>query len=313
MSRFLSGFAAPTYPFVRGWARASLISNIAIVLTGVAVRLTASGLGCPTWPRCTDSSFVPHSALGVHGVIEFGNRLLTYVLVAVALATWFAVRRWTTPGDHRRRLATCLALGIPAQALIGGITVLTDLNPWIVALHLLLSMALIAVSTLLLARIDAPSVSAIPVATRRLVLATYAAVWAVLYVGTVVTGSGPHAGDLGSPRNGLDPQVLSHVHATLVYLLVTLTVASVVVLRRQRPRSRAVALAQALLVVELAQGAIGFVQYATDVPIVLVWFHLLGASVLVAVATWFVVATRTADSAPPSSPRLGTKLRVTRP
>jgi cytochrome c oxidase assembly protein subunit 15 len=116
-----------------GWA--TLVANCVLVVTGGAVRLTASGLGCPTWPRCTEQSFRPHGALDVHEAIEFGNRMLTFVLVAVAVATF--VSAWQTGRRDLRTLALVLALGIPAQATIGGVTVLTDLNPWVVSFHLL--------------------------------------------------------------------------------------------------------------------------------------------------------------------------------
>lgn len=261
-------------------AWASLVANIVIVVTGGAVRLTASGLGCPTWPRCTDSSFTPHSAMSVHQAIEFGNRMLTFVLTAVAiltfLAAWRTAQRWLTIG---------LALGIPAQAVIGGITVLTDLNPWVVAFHLLCSMAMIGLATLLVRR-TRPSTAAAdrsPGGPGQPMLArlTFGATWLVLYAGTVVTGSGPHAGDVKAPRNGLDPLQVSQVHADLVFLLVGLTVGLVLVTRGSARRA-----AGLLLVVELAQGLIGFVQYFTDLPIVLVGFHVLGAAVLSACATW---------------------------
>src|SRR5689334_7421776 len=135
---------SPSRRLLKQLAVASLVSNIVIVVTGGAVRLTASGLGCPTWPRCTDESFVVHGAMGVHGMIEFGNRMLTFVLAVVAIATWVVAMRYRPRRSSIRRLATILALGVPAQAVLGGFTVLTDLNPWVVALHLLLSLALIS-------------------------------------------------------------------------------------------------------------------------------------------------------------------------
>ncbi len=259
------------------WSVAVLVSNIGIVLTGALVRLTGSGLGCPTWPRCTDESFVPHQALGINGAIEFGNRLLTYVLIVVAIAAFIAIWRWDRTNASLRRHMAVLALGVPFQGVIGGITVLTDLNPWIVALHLLLSMALIAGSVWLILRVRGT------VTQRRdpWVLLTYAVVWIVVYLGTVVTGSGPHAGDDEAPRNGLDPQIMSHVHAWAVYVLLALTVA-VAWRLRGTPAGRA---AVVLFAVELAQGTIGFVQYFTDLPIALVAAHLLGAAVLLACAT----------------------------
>lgn len=280
---------------LRRFALASLVANVAIVVTGGAVRLTGSGLGCPSWPRCTDESFVPHRELGVHGVIEYGNRTLTFVLVGVALATLVVVWRHRPVRPGLRRLAVLLALGIPAQALLGGVTVLTDLNPWIVAGHLMLSMALVSLSVLLLRRVDEGDRPPLPVVPGAAVLLTrlvYALVWAVLYVGTVVTGSGPHAGDVSSPRNGLDPAVTTQLHADLVLLLVGLTAGLVLTLRAARAPARAVLAAQWLLGIELAQGLIGVVQYVTDLPLVLVGLHLLGAALLVAAATWTLLSVR---------------------
>jgi cytochrome c oxidase assembly protein subunit 15 len=283
--RSWTGLRRPTATSVERWAWAAVVANTVIILTGGLVRLTGSGLGCPTWPRCTDDSFVPHRELGAHGVIEFGNRLLTYVLIAVVVATFVAVWRWSGTSRSLRRLAALIALGVPFQGVIGGITVLTDLNPWIVSLHLLLSLLLVAASVLLVVRVRGATPSAFATRARRLVLATYGMLWVVVYLGTVVTGSGPHAGDDEAPRNMLDPQVMSHVHAVAVYMLVALTVGCVLLLRGT-PVAR---LAVGLLVAELGQGIIGFVQYFTDLPIALVAAHLVGAAVLVAVATRLLV------------------------
>ena len=282
----LAGLRAPDRTSVERWAWAAVIANTVIVLTGGLVRLTGSGLGCPTWPRCTDNSFTPHRELGFHGVIEFGNRMLTYVLVAVVVAVFIAVWRWAGTTRQMRRLALIIVLGVPFQAVIGGINVLTELNPWVVSLHLLLSMALVATSVLLVVRVRGEQALTLPALDTWLVLATYGVLWVVVYLGTIVTGSGPHAGDADAPRNGLDPQAMSHVHAASVYLLVALTVACCVVLRR----TAAGRVAVALLVAEIAQGAIGFVQYFTDLPIVLVATHLLGAAVLIVLGTRLLLA-----------------------
>ncbi|MDQ2757399.1 MAG: COX15/CtaA family protein [Actinomycetota bacterium] len=282
----------PSSRTVERWAWSTLVANAVIILTGGLVRLTGSGLGCPTWPRCTTESFVPHSELGVHGVIEFSNRMLTYVLIAVVVAAFVAVWRWASSTRSLRWHAGLIAAGVPLQGVIGGISVLTQLNPWVVALHLVLSMALVAASMWLVLRVRAvgaprtaaPTTSA---SVRRLVVATYAVSWVVVWLGTVVTGSGPHAGDVNAPRNDLSPQTMSHVHAASVYLLIALTVALCVAVR-----SGAVARsARVLLVVELAQGVIGFVQYFTGLPIAVVALHLAGAAVLVAAATALLVVT----------------------
>ncbi|WP_328828684.1 COX15/CtaA family protein [Nocardioides acrostichi] len=269
------------------WAgRASLAANIGIVVTGGAVRLTGSGLGCPTWPRCTDEGFTPHGSLSYHSAIEFGNRMLTFVLVAVAVVT--VVAAWRTGRRDLRVLSVVLALGIPLQAVIGGITVLTDLNPWIVSLHLLLSLAMIGLSVRFLQVLDRP-VPAERGPTVVLAWATFAAAWIVLYLGTVVTGSGPHAGDAQAPRNGLDPLQLSQLHADAVFLLVGLSVAMLVM----RP-ARA---AWALVGVEIGQGAVGFVQYFTGLPEVLVGLHVLGAALTSAAVTWLLLSVRHPPSA----------------
>jgi len=271
-------------------AIANLVANIGIVVTGGAVRLTASGLGCPTWPRCTDRSFVPHGELGVHGVIEFGNRTLTFVLAGVAIACWVAalvalVRTWRGERDWAPFvLSTVVALGVPAQAVIGGITVLTNLDPWIVSFHLLVSMAIIGVCVWLLDELRGPAREAATGGVRSLAWLVFAVGWAVLYVGTVVTGSGPHAGDLGSPRNGLDPLHVSQLHADVVFLFVGLTVGLVYAAPRTARRPVLV-----LLGIQVAQSAVGFVQFFTDLPIVLVGIHLLGAALVSAGMTWAVL------------------------
>jgi len=281
-----------------GWA--TLVANAMLVVTGGAVRLTGSGLGCPTWPRCTDESFTPHGALDLHEAIEFGNRMLTFVLVAIAVTTFVAA--WQTGRRDLRRLALWLALGIPAQAVIGGITVLTDLNPWVVSFHLLCSMAIISLAVLFVRRVDQPDPTTASGPVVGLAWATYAASWAVLYIGTVVTGSGPHAGDEDSPRNGLDPLQVSQLHADSVFLLVGLTIGLLFALAALHATAEARRAVLVLLLVEIGQGAIGFVQYFTDLPIVLVGFHMLGAAVISAVVTWTLLSVRTPKGADQGTP-----------
>ncbi|RYP87606.1 heme A synthase [Nocardioides guangzhouensis] len=284
-------------PYLPHLAVANLVVNVLIVVTGGAVRLTASGLGCPTWPRCTDESYVPHGELGLHGAIEFGNRMITFLVTAVALLCILAAWR---AGNRR---VTWLALGVasivPAQVVIGGITVLTDLNPWVVAFHLLVSMLIIQLCVWLLVEVAdwAPSYvagSAAPPIHRRvqkLAGLVYGAGWLVLYLGTVVTGSGPHAGDHGAARTGLDPQLFSHVHAFAVYLLVALTFGLVFLARRGGATSVETA-ALVLLAVEIGQGVVGFTQYALDLPVGLVALHMLGAALTSAALAWVLLAAR---------------------
>ena len=265
---------------LRGWAIVSLVMNIVIVVTGGLVRLTGSGLGCPTWPRCTEDSYVSHPELGIHGAIEFGNRLFTLVLVIAAALTFISAMLYRENGRPRsdlRWLAAGLALGIPLQGVIGGITVLTQLNPYVVSLHLLLSMVLIALAVWLVrktwhiapAHASGPSVAATRV--------TFVLMWLAIWLGTMVTGSGPHAGDADAPRNGLDAMLLTRLHTSVVYATVAASVVCFLLLR-----SRAVLL---LLLVEIVQAGIGVAQYQLGLPIWLVALHLLGASLAIAATT----------------------------
>lgn len=268
---------------MRPLALANLVANIALVVTGAAVRLTGSGLGCPTWPKCTDASYSTTAAMGVHGAIEFGNRLLGIALGIIALAC-FLVALFQRP---RRRsliwLSLAVGLGIPGQGVLGGITVLTDLNPWVVGSHFLLSMVLIALAYALWRRTgesDEPARQLVPAPMRALARVTALAAAAVLVAGVIVTGSGPHAGDEHAKRTGLDPQAVSQFHADLVFLLIGLSVALWFGLRALGADRRAIRAAAVLVVVELAQGLIGFVQYFTHLPVILVAFHMLGASLV---------------------------------
>ena len=289
-------------PAVRRLALASVVANSIIVITGAAVRLTGSGLGCPTWPRCTETTITPTAEYAVHGVIEFANRLLTFVLLAVVVATLVAVWRQRPVRPGMRRLAVVGALGIPAQAGLGGITVLTGLNPWTVGLHLLLSMALIAVAVVLHQRSregDSPAVWLVAPQLRGLAAGLLVLVAATLAVGTVVTGSGPHSGDPAAGRNGLDPQALSQLHADLVFLLVGVTLAFWLALRAIGGPSRPMGV---LLGVLLAQGLVGFVQYFTDLPVLLVGLHLVGACAVQAYAVHAVLALRDRGTLPAHPP-----------
>jgi heme a synthase len=293
--RLTSHRTPPTWAvtWMRPAAIATLVANIGIVVTGGVVRLTGSGLGCPEWPRCSGSSFVPHRAMGIHSAIEFGNRMLTFLVAAVAVAT--LVLAWRYGRASVVRLALLLALGVPAQAVIGGITVLTDLNPWIVSLHLLVSLAMVGLAVVLLRRLgegDGPPRLLVAPGIAWLVRSIFVVGWVVLYVGTVVTGSGPHAGDINSPRNGLDPRALSQLHTDVVMLLIGLTVAAVLVLRTADAPSTVRRAAGTLLVVELAQGTVGFVQYVTDLPVAVVAVHLLGAALVSAALAWLLVSAR---------------------
>ncbi|MFT3871748.1 MAG: COX15/CtaA family protein [Nocardioides sp.] len=277
-------------PWVRRMGWASLVANLGLIVTGGAVRLTGSGLGCPTWPRCTSESFTPHGALDLHSAIEFGNRTLTFVLAAVAIGTfWIA---WRSRRSDLTRLALLLGLAIPAQALLGGLTVLTHLNPWVVSLHLLPSLGIVSLAVVFLWRIDHPAPVIRRGALTQLAWWVFGVAWAVFYVGTVVTGAGPHAGDSGAARNGLDPLEWSQAHADLVFLLLGLTLGLVYAVRvaDTPPITRRAALV--LLLVELSQGLIGFVQYFTHLPVLVVGLHMLGSGLTAAAVTWALLTVR---------------------
>ena len=263
---------------------ALLISQAAIVVTGGAVRLTGSGLGCPTWPECTPGSYVPikNQAEGtLHSWIEFTNRLLTFVMVAIAIATLIAV--FKAGRKDLRLIAIGQFLGIFGQGVLGGITVLTHLNPISVASHFLLSTILIAAATSLYSRRKSPAMRS----KNRGQVNNYSKVhvmWAafVVILGTVVTGAGPHAGDFQAPRLNIRIQEAALLHGSAVVILLLFTIAFY--LRKdisQLTKRRLLG----FLLLSLSQGAIGYIQYLQGVPQLLVAAHLLG-STLVWIAAW---------------------------
>lgn len=282
------------------WTRWLLLANVVtqsgIVVTGGLVRLTGSGLGCPTWPQCVPGSYVPvvEQAEGIHRYIEFGNRLLTFVVGVVAVAALVAV--WRTGRRHLRPLAAVPLVGVVVQAMLGGLTVLTGLNPATVAAHFLLSMLLVAASVVLLVRAQEPDVPTVPVVAapvRRLAQLLAAVGAAVLVVGTLVTGSGPHSGDADEPaRLALDPRTMSWLHADLVLLFLGLLVGVLVVLHGTGAPALAVRRARWVLAVTLGQAVVGYTQYATDLPEALVAVHMLGACLLVVTLTALLLSLR---------------------
>lgn len=271
---------------------ALLTLQAGLVLTGGAVRITGSGLGCPTWPECTPGSYtpVPHQAEGqLHAWIEFGNRLLTFALVAVSIAVLVHVlykgRR------DLRTLALGQLLGILGQGVLGGITVLTDLHPLPVAGHLLLSIILIAGAASLYSRreyVAVPRTDLEPL-TKRISKLHIALTFVVIVLGTVVTGSGPHAGDEKAQRFGFDIRTVAWLHADVVIALLGLTAAFYILVRSDKKLLRRITV---FTVIALAQGAIGYIQYFTGIPEILVAAHLLGAT-LVWIAAWRIRITVT--------------------
>lgn len=271
----------PSPRTVQRAALAALVMSVAIVVTGGAVRLTGSGLGCDTWPKCTDDSLIVTQEQGLHGAIEFGNRMLTYVLSAAvgwAIVAARAAKPW-------RRSLTKLGwvqfAVVMSNAVLGGITVRTGLNPYSVAGHFLLATALIAVTTVTWQRTregDGAPKPRVPGPVRKLSWALIAATLVLIAAGTVVTGSGPHAGDSSEiKRMPFDWDTTAHVHAVSAWLVCALGIAMWLVLRVVDAPADTRARARDLLIVLLAQGAIGYVQYATQVPEVLVAAHMLGS------------------------------------
>ena len=257
----------------------------ALVITGGAVRLTGSGLGCPTWPECSEGSYTPVATQvePQHQVwIEFGNRLLTFALLIAALAVVIEVVK--TKRRDLRPLAAGQLLGILAQGALGGITVLTGLHPLIVGAHLLVSMILIAGASSLYSRRSGPIArTQIKSTTLRIIAGAHLALaFLVLVLGTLVTGSGPHAGDEAAQRFGFDIRSITVLHTDAIIFLMGLTIAYVVLPNVSIATKRAIAI---FLGISLGQGTIGYIQYATGVPEVLVAFHLLGA-VLFWIAAW---------------------------
>ena len=262
-----------------------LFLQAGLILTGGAVRLTGSGLGCPTWPECTPGSYtpVPNQAEGaLHAWIEFGNRLLTFGLVAISLIVLAHVL--TTKRRDLRLLAAGQLLGILGQGVLGGITVLTDLHPLPVASHLLLSIILVAAAVSLYDRREAPveRIRQIDKLVSLLSRSHIALSFLVIVLGTLVTGSGPHAGDEQARRFGFDIRTVSILHADAVIALFGLTLALAVALRANKVILKKIYIFTAIA---LAQGAIGYIQYFTGIPEILVAAHLLGAT-LVWIAAW---------------------------
>lgn len=262
-----------------------LFLQSALVVTGGAVRVTGSGLGCPTWPECVPGSYLPvegQAEGALHAWIEFGNRLLTFALLFAAVATFIAVFR------SRRRdlrfLASTQILGILGQGVLGGITVLTDLNPLAVASHFILSIALIAAATSLHSRRHHAQVrtSSTQVRISRISSLHVSLAFIAITIGTLVTGTGPHAGDIDAPRLDFAITTITRFHSAAVWILMICTVVFYLSpdLRYETKRWLKIFFFLALL-----QGGFGYLQYFLGVPEGLVVMHLIG-SVLVWISAW---------------------------
>lgn len=333
----------------------SLVTQVLIVVTGGAVRLTASGLGCPTWPKCTDESIITTPEMGFHGIIEFGNRLLTFVLLVIALLTYVTVMRMHAAKDqliiptfiffaatavlavgillqafaglnmwtislivaatavmlfNALKIITTaravelgglvapafmLGLGIILQAVVGGITVLTGLNSWIVGLHFMISVGLIAIASLLVWRaLPKPSGEIAPL-NRLLAWPSVLVSFVTIAIGVVVTGAGPHAGDIDTPRNGLDLEIWQHYHSYPGYLMFGLLLIQLISQWRLSRKPWGDLATRILLLTVIAtffQAAVGIYQARTGVPALLVGIHMFGAASLSALVTFQVLSAR---------------------
>ncbi|WP_460306863.1 COX15/CtaA family protein [Actinocorallia aurea] len=292
----------PSTASLRLLALFGVVVNAGIILTGGVVRLTASGLGCPTWPKCTGESLVPsatpsHSLLNM--LIEFGNRMLTFLVLAVAIAVYVAARRLVPQRRELVVLALFQPIGVLAQAGIGGITVLTKLNPITVSIHYLVSSAMIFVAFLLYVRVgegDGPVRVLVADPVRKAALLLTAVVMAVLVAGTLVTGTGPHAGDAAAGRlTFMHLHDITRIHSFLAWASVIVAAALLVLMARTNAPARTRRAVHLFLGAVLLQGVIGYAQFfllesfdgntdlsttAVDVQTALVGVHLFGSAIL---------------------------------
>ena len=285
--RWADAVLAPSPTSMRRIALAGVVASAAIVVTGAGVRLSESGLGCPDWPRCTATSIVAGGATGdplIHRWIEFGNRLVTVAIFVIAVAVFVAAWRYRPDGAGRRKdlvwLASAQPAGILAQAALGGIVVLTKLDPVWVSVHFLLSMALVAAAVALRVRCTegrGPARLLVPREVWLFACGAVAVLGLMIAAGTVVTGTGPLAGAGDVPRFHLPLTGVTQLHADIGWLLAGLVIALVVVLRLVRAPRRAVQLSWLLLALIGAQGAIGYAQYFSGLPAGLVWAHVTDA------------------------------------
>ncbi|MFD2673907.1 COX15/CtaA family protein [Gulosibacter bifidus] len=279
---------------ITNWTRwivwANLIVNIMIVGTGGLVRLTGSGLGCPTWPLCNESSLVPTPEMGIHGFIEFGNRTLTGVLVVVSLLAFLAVMR-TAPSLRLARPAFLVGVLIIVQAIVGGVTVLMHLDPRIVGIHFFISAGIVAVAATLVQRMrrGVPVTANTPPRHMWIAMCITAAItWITEIVGVLTTGAGPHAGDVIAARNGLDTELMHHIHSWPGYALVAALMYLLFVLNNGEYTKL---LPQAYLLTGLVAGqvALGVFQARTGLPVWAVALHMVIAVVVIAVLTMLVI------------------------
>ncbi|MBH0083482.1 heme A synthase [Salinibacterium sp. SWN167] len=279
---------------VKFFAVATLVIQILIVATGGAVRLTGSGLGCPTWPLCTDASLIATPEMGVHGAIEFGNRLLSIIVGFVAILMVLMLLRIRRERRDLMALALVILGGTVLQGLIGGLSVRVQLDPSIVGVHYAISAILVAVSAALVYRVWTGLRGSTLEVSRPIMILTHVTslfVALTIIAGILTTGAGPHAGDDGTARNGLDAGILQHVHSWPGYALLAATLALVILLARSGHR-RIMDFALILLVLEVIQATIGIIQSRSGLPILLVGSHMVLACAIAAAMTAVVLSLR---------------------
>ncbi|MGY0487239.1 COX15/CtaA family protein [Streptomyces sp. WG-D5] len=281
---FIAEHWTPAQRTVQRAAMSAVVMTVIIVCTGGAVRLTGSGLGCPTWPKCTDESLTSTAEMGFHGAIEFGNRMLTYVLCAAVGWAIIAARSQKPWRRTLTRLGWAQFWIVMGNAVLGGIVVLVGLNPYTVAAHFVLTTGLLTVAVVMWQRTREGDAEARPLvgkAIKQLVWALVAVAALLIVVGTVVTGAGPHAGDSSDVhRMPLDWEMVSKAHAVLAWIVVTLTFALWFVLKAVDAPKGPLHRTRDLFLILLAQGVIGYVQYFTDLPEILVGLHMLGSALV---------------------------------
>ncbi|MZD06954.1 heme A synthase [Streptomyces sp. SID5785] len=281
---FIAARWTPTQRTVQRATMSAVVMTVVIVMTGGAVRLTGSGLGCPTWPKCTDESLTATSAMGFHGAIEFGNRMLTYVLCAAVGWAIIAARSQKPWRRSLTRLGWTQFWVVMGNAVLGGIVVLVGLNPYTVAAHFILTTALLTIAVVMWQRSregDGAPRPLVGTSIKQLVWVMAAASGALIAVGTVVTGAGPHAGDSSDvKRMPLDWETVAKAHAVLAWVVVTLAFALWFVLKAVDAPRGPLHRTRDLFLILLAQGVLGYVQYFTDLPEILVGLHMLGSALV---------------------------------
>ncbi|CAM3651422.1 COX15/CtaA family protein [Nocardiopsis rhodophaea] len=300
----------PTTRTLRWWALGNIIFNAGIAVTGATVRVTSSGLGCSEWPKCTEDSFVPvatdHSA--INAAIEFGNRTLTFLVMAVGIIVLVACLRMRPRRRDLTRLAAIIPVGVLGQGVVGGITVWSKLHPASVAAHFLLSTLVVILTVAFYVRCREPQGElrlTVAPAARHLATALVVLGFVLLAAGTVVTGNGPHGGDAEAPRWGFDMVLVVRIHSALAWCTLIGAVAMAVLLAQSDAPRTARTQSWLLIAVILGQGVIGYTQYLLGLPEGLVVLHVLGSALtwIAILRLYFATAERVAISGPERAPR----------